>query len=56
MLVPKMAWEYPFELDVFQKRAVCRLEQNENVLVCAHTSAGKTVIAEYAISLALNKM
>lgn len=26
------------------------------MLVCAHTSAGKTVIAEYAISLALNKM
>jgi antiviral helicase SKI2 len=29
-----------------------RLEENESVFVCAHTSAGKTVIAEYAISLA----
>ena len=30
-----------------------RLENNQSVLVCAHTSAGKTVIAEYSIALAL---
>lgn len=28
------------------------LEKKESVFVCAHTSAGKTVIAEYAIALA----
>ncbi len=28
-----------------------RLELNESVFVSAHTSAGKTVVAEYAIAL-----
>jgi superfamily II RNA helicase len=28
------------------------LENKESVLVCAHTSAGKTVVAEYSIALA----
>jgi len=51
--VPRPAITYPFELDEFQKRAVVRLEQNEDVFVCAHTSAGKTVVAEYAVALAL---
>ena len=34
-------------LDDFQKEAIAHLEQNENVFVAAHTSAGKTVVAEY---------
>ena len=51
--VPRPAIAYPFELDDFQKRAVLRLERNEDVFVCAHTSAGKTVVAEYAVALAL---
>ena len=55
-LVPTMAIEYPFELDDFQKRAIYRLERNENVFVAAHTSAGKTVAAEYAIALAAKHM
>ena len=50
-LVPEMAIEYPFELDVFQKEAVVHLERRECVFVAAHTSAGKTVVAEYAIAL-----
>lgn len=50
--VPMMAIEYPFELDSFQKQAVLHLEKNECVFVSAHTSAGKTVVAEYAIALA----
>jgi len=44
---------FPFELDGFQKDAIKCLERGENVLVTAHTSAGKTVVAEYAIALAL---
>jgi antiviral helicase SKI2 len=33
-----------------------RLEQRQCVFVAAHTSAGKTVVAEYAISLAFKEM
>lgn len=51
-LVPDMARSWPFELDTFQKEAVYHLENNESVFVAAHTSAGKTVVAEYAIALA----
>ena len=32
------------------------LENNESVFVAAHTSAGKTVVAEYAIALASKHM
>jgi hypothetical protein len=49
--VPQMAYQWPFELDTFQKQAVLRLERGESVFVAAHTSAGKTVVAEYAIAL-----
>nr|WCZ58664.1 exosome RNA helicase MTR4/SKI2W [Seculamonas ecuadoriensis] len=55
-LVPDMAMEYKFELDQFQKEAVYHLERNESVFVAAHTSAGKTVVAEYAIALAQKHM
>ncbi|OCH88756.1 antiviral helicase [Obba rivulosa] len=51
-LVPEMAHKYPFELDTFQKQAVYHLEMGDSVFVAAHTSAGKTVVAEYAIALA----
>jgi ATP-dependent RNA helicase DOB1 len=44
---------YPFTLDPFQRRAIECLERDESVLVSAHTSAGKTVVAEYAIAMAL---
>lgn len=47
------AKEYPFQLDGFQREAINYLERNESVLVAAHTSAGKTVVAEYAIAMAL---
>ncbi|TPX31912.1 hypothetical protein SmJEL517_g04858 [Synchytrium microbalum] len=51
-LVPELVLQFPFELDDFQKHAVYHLERGESVLVAAHTSAGKTVVAEYAIALA----
>ena len=44
---------YPFKLDTFQQEAVDRIERNESVLVAAHTSAGKTAVAEYAIAKSL---
>ncbi|XP_030371435.1 helicase SKI2W [Scaptodrosophila lebanonensis] len=49
--IPCPAMEFPFELDVFQKQAILKLEQRQYVFVAAHTSAGKTVVAEYAIAL-----
>lgn len=47
------AKQYSFTLDKFQEKAVECIERNESVLVAAHTSAGKTAVAEYAIALAL---
>ncbi len=32
-------------------QAVLKLERHEHIFVSAHTSAGKTVVAEYAIGL-----
>ncbi|KAI0257289.1 antiviral helicase [Lactifluus subvellereus] len=55
-LVPNLAHKYPFELDTFQKEAVYHLELGDSVFVAAHTSAGKTVVAEYAIALAEKHM
>ncbi|XP_073062145.1 DExH-box ATP-dependent RNA helicase DExH11 isoform X2 [Primulina eburnea] len=51
-LVPDMALTFPFELDSFQKEAIYYLERGDSVFVAAHTSAGKTVVAEYAFALA----
>lgn len=53
--IPEMAFTWPFELDTFQKQAILKLEDHCNVFVSAHTSAGKTVVAEYAIALALRQ-
>ncbi|CAK8579420.1 unnamed protein product [Lathyrus sativus] len=47
-----MAKTYTFALDPFQQVSIACLERNESVLVSAHTSAGKTAIAEYAIAMA----
>ena len=44
---------YPFELDPFQSTAISHIKNNESVLVAAHTSAGKTAVAEYAIAQSL---
>nr|AAL11446.1 HUA enhancer 2 [Arabidopsis thaliana] len=47
-----MAKTYPFKLDPFQSVSVACLERKESILVSAHTSAGKTAVAEYAIAMA----
>ena len=44
---------YPFELDDFQVEACEALEDGYSVLVCAPTGAGKTVVGEFAVHLAL---
>jgi ATP-dependent RNA helicase DOB1 len=48
-----MAREFPFAIDPFQHAAINCLEAGHSVLVAAHTSAGKTVVAEYAFAMAL---
>ncbi|MDP6323827.1 MAG: DEAD/DEAH box helicase [Acidimicrobiales bacterium] len=44
-----------YELDQFQKKAFETLDAKSSVLVTAPTSSGKTLVAEYAISKALEK-
>ena len=46
---------FPYELDNFQKNAVNSIEKDHNVLVTAHTSAGKSTVAEYAIAKAISE-
>jgi ATP-dependent RNA helicase HelY len=42
-----------FDLDGFQHSACAALEDGHGVLVCAPTGAGKTVVGEFAVHLAL---
>ena len=49
----KPAKTWPFTLDPFQQVSIASIERGESVLVSAHTSAGKTVVAEYAIAQSL---
>src|SRR3954452_7408650 len=44
---------YSFDLDPFQDEACAALEVGYSVLVCAPTGAGKTVVGEFAVHLAL---
>ena len=44
---------YPFGLDAFQRTACRALEDGRGVLVAAPTGAGKTVVGEFAVHLAL---
>lgn len=46
---------YPFPLDPFQEQAISYIDKQESVLVAAHTSAGKTAVAEYAIATSLKR-
>ena len=44
---------YPFPFDGFQRDACRALGEGRSVLVCAPTGAGKTVVGECAVWLAL---
>jgi superfamily II RNA helicase len=44
---------FSFQLDDFQLAAIEHLKAGKSVVVCAPTGSGKTVIAEYAVQLAL---
>lgn len=52
-LLQEFAVGYPFGLDDFQREACAALEAGQSVLVAAPTGAGKTVVGEFAIHLAL---
>ncbi len=49
----EFAGTLPFQLDPFQRQASEALEGGHGVLVCAPTGAGKTVVGEFAVHLAL---
>lgn len=44
---------FGFQLDDFQLEAIGHLEAGKSVVVCAPTGSGKTVIAEYAVEMAM---
>ncbi|RZS80088.1 ATP-dependent RNA helicase HelY [Motilibacter rhizosphaerae] len=49
----RFSQDYPFGLDEFQLEACRALEAGRGVLVAAPTGAGKTVVGEFAVHLAL---
>jgi len=50
----KFIHPFPYHLDDFQMNGCWGIENNKNVLITAHTAAGKTTIAEYAIALSVH--
>ena len=50
-----LAYPFPYKLDGFQQQAIVHLEAGHDVFVAAHTSAGKTVAAVYALALATSR-
>src|SRR5881296_2708544 len=52
-LLEQFRARYPFPLDDFQLEAIRAIEGGQSVIVSAPTGAGKTLVAEFAIHLAL---
>ena len=47
--------DWDFKLDDFQKTAIQKIYNNENILVTVPTGSGKTLVAEYAIKQSFKK-
>src|SRR5215470_10187196 len=52
-LLEQFRARFPFALDAFQVDAIRAIQDGQSVLVSAPTGAGKTLVAEFAIQLAL---
>jgi superfamily II RNA helicase len=53
--VQEYATTYPYKLDIFQEHAIAAIDQGHNVLVCAKTGSGKTLVGEYQIAHSLKQ-
>ena len=53
--VAEYATNYPYKLDIFQEHAIAAIDQGHNVLVCAKTGSGKTLVGEYQIAHSLKQ-
>ena len=53
-LLAAFADGYPFAFDDYQRQACARVEAGSGVLVAAPTGAGKTIVGEFAVFLALS--
>ena len=53
--LPSFRATRPFPLDPFQVEACEAVEADRGVLVCAPTGSGKTIVGEFAVSLALSR-
>ena len=47
------AIDFKFPLDIFQKHAISAIDQQHNILCCAKTGSGKTLVGEYQIAESL---
>ena len=47
------AIRFPYQLDNFQEEGINCIEKEENILITAHTGAGKSTFAEYAVACAV---
>src|SRR3989442_12170349 len=52
-LLEQFRARYPFPLDDFQLEAIRAIEGGQSVIVSAPTGAGETLVAEFAIHMAL---
>jgi superfamily II RNA helicase len=54
-MIDSFVQQLSFELDPFQKQAMEMIDQGHSVVVCAPTGSGKTIIAEFAATKALEE-
>lgn len=55
IILDKYALDFSFPPDDFQLHAFNAIEENRDVLVCAPTASGKTLVAQYAIAHTIKK-